>query len=292
MLSRTLILSGGLVALGAAFLVPSASADPFLPVPPASFLDYHVSTARGLSEEVAADVVVRARLARHFGLSEPSVVAYVRRNLVETTLTASQAGRYRVACISPSGREYWVSERLAAGTPVFALATTGKPILKLECGNPLVSSLPILQAKKSHPVTAPLMASDPTAVPGQTMVASAMLPEDETFTAVPDLTGYQFDGVGPVTNVGGFEQVLTRGGGLNFLPGLIGAAALFGVTSGHGASPQIVPVPAPEPSPNSKPSRRRRRPYSRPRSSSRLSPPHRPRCGRQRPRVSRRTGTA
>jgi hypothetical protein len=68
----------GLAAVGGIVACGRAVADPFLPVPPASFLNYHVSTARGLSEEVASDVVVRARLAKHFGMSQGAVVSYVR----------------------------------------------------------------------------------------------------------------------------------------------------------------------------------------------------------------------
>jgi hypothetical protein len=253
-MNRTnLLLAAGIGTLGVLSALPSASADPFLPVPPASFLNYHVSTARGLSEEVAQDVVVRARLARHFGMSGPAVCDYVRRNLVETTLTASQAGRYRVACISPSGREYYVTERLNAGTPVFALAATGQPVLKLECGNPLVASLPVVESKAMtapRPAGPPVMVSDPTAVPGQTVVASSTIPGEETFTAASPLTDYEFTGAGPIINVEPFPAtLLTHGGGFGFLPGLLAGAALFGLSTGHGGggSSNVAPPPAPEP---------------------------------------------
>lgn len=247
MINRQTLLCTAALTLGAAAIAPSAIADPFLPVPPGSFLNYHVSTARGLSEEVAQDVVVRARLARHFQMSEPALVEYIRQNLVATKLTAAQAGRYKVGCISPSGREYYVSEHLLAGTPVFALASTGKPVLKLECGNPLVSSLPIVQAKAmpAPPMSPPVIASSPAAIPGQTLVASTIIPGTTTFTTAAPLSDYAFTGAGPIVNVGGITQVLSHSGGLNFLPGLIGAAALVGVTSHGSGSGGLAPVPEP-----------------------------------------------
>ena len=113
-------------------------ADPFLPVPPASFINYHVDTVSQLSQQVAVNAVVRGRLARHFHLAQNDMVTYIQHNLVLSYLKAP--GRYQVACVTPAGREYYVSQNLPKGTPVFALASTGQPILKRVCGNPLVSA--------------------------------------------------------------------------------------------------------------------------------------------------------
>ncbi len=121
-------LAAAAVGLGAGH---SACADPFLPVPPASFLNYHVDTAGQLAEEVSVDPTVRARLSRYFHRPEPEVAAYIQNNLVLTHL--KRAAPFRVACVSPSGRQYFITERLAAGTGVFALKSSGKPILKQAC---------------------------------------------------------------------------------------------------------------------------------------------------------------
>ena len=123
-------------------------------VPPASFLNYHVSTVRELSQEVTLDPAVRGRLARHFHITPSQMTTYIRRNLVLTRLHT--AGSYRVACVRRNGEEYWVESHLPAGTPVFASRVTGNPVLKLACGNPMVSSLPPgLQTAEDNGLTAP-----------------------------------------------------------------------------------------------------------------------------------------
>jgi hypothetical protein len=236
-------------AAGAFSALPSASADPFLPVPPASFLNYHVSTARGLSEEVAQDVVVRARLARHFGMSGPAVCDYVRRNLVETTLTASQAGRYRVACISPSGREYYVTERLNAGTPVFALAATGQPILRLACGNPLVAALPAVPTPvvKVQPA---VLAMQPKTIVAP-VVSAAPAVASSTAAIVTPMAVPQVATASPVVQVGGVTQSLSGGKGGAFVPAIIGAAGVGILTHHHDTPTPETPPTAPVPEANS-----------------------------------------
>ena len=236
---------------------PSTSADPFLPVPPASFLDYHVSTGRALSEQVAQDVVVRARLARHFHMTEEDVVAYVRDNLVEGRLSAAQAGRYKIACIAPSGQEYYITERLPAGTPVFLLAGTDKPVLRLACGNPLVSSLPMILAKNKPRIKhdeAAMVASQ-TSIPGPVLVSDPKAPTvlalaPTSFTSDPSFAGEDFSSLGPMVSVGGFEQVLTQGAarGLGFIPATIGAVSVIALAGSHGGSkdpPNISEAPEP-----------------------------------------------
>ena len=98
-------------------------------VPPASFLNYHVSTVHELSQEVTLDPAVRARLANHFHISEAQITQYVRQNLVLTHLKWS--GYYRVACVGRNGQEFWITSHLPKGTPIFASRATGHPILKL-----------------------------------------------------------------------------------------------------------------------------------------------------------------
>ena len=101
------ILRYSLSCLGAVTLTACGThqvfADPFLPVPPASFINYHVDTVAQLAHQVTFDAVVRGRLARHFHRSPADVTAYIHDNLVLMHL--KQAGQYRVACVTPSGRE-------------------------------------------------------------------------------------------------------------------------------------------------------------------------------------------
>lgn len=256
-------------------LVGAASADPFLPVPPASFINYHVDTVHQLSEQIAYDAVVRGRLARHFHLSGPQMVTYVQKNLVLSYLKTAKT--YRVACVTPSGHEYYVAQRLPKSTPVFALASTGQPILKRACGNPLVSSLPAATPKHlnqtaQHAVQhkgQPALAETPAVETAPTdIVASSTVPGDTTLTAVPGLADSTVGDLGPFTRVAGSLASIGGGGGGFGLP-LAGLAALGTVgllSTRHGGSnnstpttptpvtppimpPVPVPVsPAPEPS--------------------------------------------
>ena len=118
-----------------------------LSVPPDSFINQHVATVPQLGRQVTLDPTVRRRLARHFHLSGPALVHYIQNDLVLTRLRTAR--RFPVSCISRSGREYTIIARLPTGTPVFALRGTGQPILKLACGNPLVSSLPSVKVSPS-----------------------------------------------------------------------------------------------------------------------------------------------
>lgn len=248
-----------LVAATVLGLAGGASADPFLPVPPASFINYHVDTVHQLSEQMAYDAVVRGRLARHFHMSGPDMVSYVQNNLALSYLKA--AGTYRVACVTPSGREYYVTQRLPQGTPVFALRSTGKAILKRACGNPLVSSLPAAAPKHLSQTAQnvvghtgqPLLAETPTAtaVPDD-LVASSLAPGDTTLTAVPGLTGDSIGDLGPFTRVS--PSIASLGGGGFGLP-LAGLAALGAaglIASHHGGSnnsstPTTPPISTPTP---------------------------------------------
>lgn len=241
--SRTIVIALAGLTFGA-FSAPAASADPFLSVPPASFLNYHVASVSELSQEVALDPLVRARLARHFHRTEPDMTAYIRENLTLTRLP--KAGVYRVACVTPSGREYSITERLAAGTPVFASTRTGKPILKLACGNPLVSSLPPAPPKPK-PVAKvrrkPALLAPTDKTPEAEAPVSGSL-ETFTFTAPTALTEMAPAGLAPLTQVGGVQQALTsKGGGFPFLPivAVGGVAALLPKGGGSGPAP-VMPI--------------------------------------------------
>ena len=109
-------------------------------VPPASFINYHVDTVQQLSQQVELDPAVRARLARHFHMTGPQMVNYINHHLKLKRLSSTK--KYRVYCVDRHGREFYIMTRLPAGTPVFVSKSTGQPIMKLACGNPMVSVLP------------------------------------------------------------------------------------------------------------------------------------------------------
>ena len=215
-------------------------------VPPASFLNYHAGSVRELSQEVTIDPIVRLRLARHFHLAEPAMTAYIRRNLALSHL--KKAGRYQVACVRPDGTEYWVTSRLPAGTPVFASRATGQPILKLACGNPLVSALPyparaadVFKASVPPQIadtpasaqTAPLATDEtPALMADDNAIASALAPNDLLLDDTDLL---------PVIKAAGSFQTLGNIAGaarpFNFGPvlaGLAGSVALISLNGGSG----------------------------------------------------------
>ena len=224
-------------------------------VPPASFLNYHVSSVHELSQEVTLDPSVRARLANHFHITQAQITTYVRHNLVLTHLQKS--GRYTVACVGHDGREYWVQSHLPKGTAVFASRATGNPVLKLACGNPMVSSLPpTIQTADDNGQTGPaqLAALPPPALDSTTPLPG-LVPEDLT---PPDLLVAATDISPAVVQVSPSIESLIPGsflsaGGHSFnaIPALLGALAVGVASSGHGgSSPQpggiVVPAPIPE----------------------------------------------
>jgi hypothetical protein len=226
------------VMLTLAAAVPAA-AEVHLPVPPESFLNYHAANVNQLSQEVTVDPQVRARLAKHFHVTPAQMVTYIHKNLVLRHLQKS--GVYRVACVRRDGSEYWIESRLPAGTPVFASRATGQPILKLACGNPMVSALPQIMATTSH-LAPPRLASTPVTM------ADSDLNTPPVLTA---LDGTQSDllttdnlSAPPLVRVSPSIELLGGSSGFNIFPALLGAGAAIAV-AGHGgsASPNGVPSP-------------------------------------------------
>lgn len=201
-----------------------------MPVPPDSFINQHVDSVAQLRQQVTLDPVVRRRLARHFHTSGPAIVRYIQDNLALKKTTSSQ--RYRVYCISRTGREYVINARLPKGTPVFVMRSTGKPVLKLACGNPMVASLASVQSRKT--LAPPKMASLPMRAPAE--LAPGLLPKG------PDITASNF---GPgilittptVTKISPYlGSFVARGGGFP-LGYLAGIPLLYGViNNGSGTS--------------------------------------------------------
>lgn len=197
-------------------------------VPADSFIVRHVGTVPQLHQQISLDPVVRRRLARHFHTSAPAVTRYIQDNLVLTKL--KQAGRYQVYCVGRSGQEYVISSRLAAGTPVFVLRSTGQPVLKLACGNPMMASLPPVKTKvAAHrpPALAP-------AVPSATDTAPASVqPSGPVVVAMANAPGAV---VMPTTKVAGFLGQLpaVHGGGGGFPLAYLAGIPLLAAIGSHG----------------------------------------------------------
>lgn len=225
-------LSGGVPALAAGHLS----------VPPASFLNYHVSTLPELSQEVTLDPAVRNRLAHHFHVSDAAMSAYIRRNLLLTHLKS--AGYYQVACVRPNGTEYWVRSHLPAGTPIFSSRITGQPILKLACGNPMVSALPPGAPDKDADIngkmTPPQTAETPTQTQMAALVTPGLIPGDAAVNPVMAADNYlalDNAAAGPVVKTAGFLQSFTSPSILSDLgPLALGAGALAALSSSHHGS--------------------------------------------------------
>lgn len=218
-------------------------------VPPASFLNYHVSTVPELSQEVTLDPAVRARLANHFHISEAQITEYVRRNLVLTHL--KKGGLYRVACVGRDGREFWINSHLPTGTAIFASRVTGHPILKLACGNPMVSSLPPslqLAEDNSHAGPAQFAFLPPPALTGSTPMPGLMTEDvtpTDTLVALADVPPAVVQ-VSPSLETLIPGTLLSSGSGsFNVLPAILGAVAVGVASSGRGGSTSNVTPPPP-----------------------------------------------
>ena len=232
-----------LAALAPAALATPHPATPHLAVPPESFLNYHAASVSELSQEVSVDPQVRARLARHFHVTPTQMQTYIHRNLVLRRLP--QAGTYRVACVRRDGSEYYVNSHLPAGTPVFVSRATGQPILKLACGNPMVSTLPETSFPNKK-LAAAKLATTPVMVADADMNAPVLAAIDGTQS---DLITPDDTTVPPVVLVSPSLQLLGGSSGLSRLfPALLGAGAAIAVAgSHHGGSntPLTPPTPAP-----------------------------------------------
>lgn len=112
---------------------------------PDSFLPWRAYTVQFLIDQVQSDRVVSARLAKHFHVSEAELVSYFRANLREVTI--QQSGWRPVYGVTRTGLIYRSRDYFHKGAKAFGLAN-GTPILKLSCGNPLVTQLPPVPRRK------------------------------------------------------------------------------------------------------------------------------------------------
>ena len=223
------------------------------PVPPESFLQYSVGSVPELGKEVTISPLVRARLARHFHVSYAEIGRYVLHNLSLSTLQA--AGVYRVACIRPDGHEYWIQSRLPAGTPVFTSRVTGQAVLKLACGNPMMSSLPPGQdtMQDNSKLVSPQISQSRSATSyDAAFVTPTLMTETPLVNAalVPGTEALLIEQPPVVKTAGSLEFAgLVPSRALNDLGPALAAAAAIAVASsggGHNGSHPSTPSPIPE----------------------------------------------
>ena len=204
----------------------AAGAAPMQLVPADSFIAQHVGTVSELHQQITLDPVVRRRLARHFHTSAPAVTRYIQDNLVLTKL--KKAGRYQVYCVGRNGQEYTINSRLAAGTPVFVMRSTGQPVLKLACGNPMVAALPPVSTKVAA-YQSPVLAPAPAPVPAAPL--PTLSSNGPVVVALADTPGVV---VMPTTKVAGFigQLPVVHGGGFPF--GYLAAIPVIAAVTSHG----------------------------------------------------------
>jgi hypothetical protein len=119
-----------------------------------AFLNYQVDSTDELVSVLKKNKTLRQRYAKHFGIPEDRVIAFVKEALVP----------YRVprSCVvtdhgvTKDGRIYPVKVTLKKGTKVWA-TRSGLPILKWACANPVAKSMPgTLMASRPRWTKAPL----------------------------------------------------------------------------------------------------------------------------------------
>jgi len=136
----------GTMTLFACLASAAVAAESIAVVPRNSYLIRPVASARDLANQIRTEPVVAQRYARHFKRSAWEFADYVEKHLRLTRLERAQT--FNVYYSPPDDRLLVVRRTLPKGTPVFVERNTGKPILKANCGNPLMpaASIPTPQA--------------------------------------------------------------------------------------------------------------------------------------------------
>jgi len=119
----------------------AVAAESIAVVPRNSYLIRPVASARDLANQIRTEPVVAQRYARHFKRSAWEFADYVEQHLRLTRLERAQT--FNVYYSLPDDRLLVVRRTLPKGTPVFVERTTGNPILKANCGNPLTPAAAI-----------------------------------------------------------------------------------------------------------------------------------------------------
>ncbi|MCS7066848.1 MAG: hypothetical protein NZL85_11335, partial [Fimbriimonadales bacterium] len=136
-----------------------AIANPLLRMPPNSYLVRPVSSVQELVQQIRSEPVVAQRYARHFKQPAYAIADFFEKNLRLTKLERS--GEFFVYYAPPDGQLLVKRRLLPRGKEVFALKSNNKPVLLVECGNPMTPTVSLPkppEAGLSTPAT-PAMAS-------------------------------------------------------------------------------------------------------------------------------------
>lgn len=194
---------------------------------PDSFLAWRSYSVDDLVAQVQRDPIARQRLAKHFHVAQANLVAYFRQNL--KVITINKSGWRPVYGVDRTGRIYRSRDYFHKGAKVFGLKD-GTPVLKLACGNPLITSLPATAPKVTF------RAPEVQAPQEYTMVASLpTAPLIDVPSASPVATAVESPPVAAPTASLGVPAAVIAGGALLPLLGVVGV-------EGHG-EPNLVPEP-------------------------------------------------
>jgi hypothetical protein len=206
-----------------------------------AFLHVAVGSVPQLARRAETDAAFRARLARHFGVSEDSLAPYIRANLVVSRLPAARV--MTTYGVTSGGRIYPVRQRLRRGTRVFA-TRQGDPVLKFACANPLATRLPHPRVRvkplrmPTFPPPAPVL-PPPDVVPAESVMV-ATLPTGTL--APPELAPPSL--IGPIATVPLVPVITTVSRPfLWWLPVGVGASLVSIGSGGGGITPPPRGVP-------------------------------------------------
>ena len=251
------------LAFGLVLLTSVAiAAESIAVVPRNSYLIRPVASARELANQIRTEPVVAQRYARHFKRSAWEFADYVEKNLRLTRLERAQT--FNVYYSPPDDRLLVVRRTLPKGTPVFVERSTGKPILKANCGNPLTpaatipatpqATLPIEITSVATPtpvfsemITAPqtpmLEIVEIAEAPIEEAVAADVLPTETLVETLPESAPEpEAPPVLPPVASAPTPQLppIITGGGPNWLP-FLPLVALLAPRSGN----DFTPIPEP-----------------------------------------------
>ncbi len=252
--------------------------------PPGSFLKYRAATVQELVSQISSDSSVRARYARHFGVTQQQIASSLGAGLKLVSLT--RPAKVQSWYVGKGGRLQAKTKLLPRGTLVFA-GSDGRPLLAWSCGNPLRAQLPQQLAKKPKEkakgavesvASAPPAAAEqpaPTAMATQGSaeenVETKVLAQPvetigtEPVSAIPGFVPTEVPAAEPMVVAqalpvaaampaaiapaaavsGGFSAIQALGGLAGVLGGLAAAASLNSKDSSP--EPLIPPAPIPEP---------------------------------------------
>ena len=192
-------------------------------MPPGSFITKPVQGVEGLCSNIEGDPMVASRFSSHYKMSAASLTRYLRENTRVSTLEKS--GTYLVYYIDTAGQISRHYKRLKAGTPVL-VGPYGRPLIELECGNPMGKTLP-KPIEPGEPVV-PRALEQPR--PIAATAPTAEVPESPPVQAPPEL-----EPVVEVLPTAPLELVQ------KIIPGIL---ALGAVGALSGSSSSVVPEPA------------------------------------------------